>query len=148
MPTAAKLFAAIAFALVAAVAAHFYALDLPEGRSAGLLREVSALVGAACGWVIMGRAAHRSRSRVDAMGTGIRTSLTIVVVVMVIFAIVDVLGRAMKGRYKTPLDAILGVFEQAMVLAPPLAQPDTLGVLLLGGLIGGAVAHWAGQRWN
>lgn len=148
MPTAAKLFAAVAFALVAAVAAHLYAQDLPEGRSAGLLREVSALVGLACGWVVMGGAAHRTRSRVDAMGTGIRTSLTIVVMVVLIFAIADVLGRAMKGRYKTPLDAILGVFEQALLLAPPLAQPDILGVLLLGGLIGGAVAHWAGRRWN
>ncbi|WP_103332945.1 TrgA family protein [Pseudotabrizicola formosa] len=148
MPTAAKLFAALAFALVAAVAAHFYALDLPEGRSAGVLREVSALVGAVCGWIIMGRAAHRRPSRVEAMGTGIRTSLTIVVLVVLIFAIADMLERAIKGRYKTPLDAVLGVFEQAMVLAPPLAQPDILGVLLLGGLIGGALAHWAGRRWT
>ena len=148
MPTAAKLFAAAVIAIVAAVAAHLYALDLPEGRPAGLLREVSALVGVACGWMIMGAAAHRSRSRVDAMGTGIRTSVTIVVLVVLIFAIAEMMGRAFKGRYKTPLDAILGVFEQALLLVPPLAQPDILGVLLLGGLIGGAVAHWAGQRWN
>ncbi|MFN4155993.1 MAG: TrgA family protein [Paracoccaceae bacterium] len=148
MPTAAKLFGAIFFALVAFVAAHFYALALPEGRPSGLLREVSAGVGLFCGWAIMGPAAQRARSRIDAMGSGIRTSLTIVVLVVLIFACADMMGRAMKGRYKTPLDAVLGVFEQALVLAPPLARPDILAVLLLGGLIGGAVAHWAGRRWN
>lgn len=148
MPTAAKLFAAIAFALVAAVAAQLYVLALPAGRAGGSLREVSALVGLICGWTIMGAAAHRARSRVDAMGTGIRTSFTIVIVVVVIFACVEMLDRAIKGRYKTPLDAVLGVFEQALVLAPPLARPDILGVLLLGGLVGGAIAHWAGQRWT
>ncbi|MDP4033815.1 MAG: TrgA family protein [Pseudorhodobacter sp.] len=148
MPTAAKLVAAIAFALIAYLAAHFYALAMPEGRPSGVLREVSAVVGVLCGWFVMGPFAPRARNRVDSMGAGIRTSLTIVVVVVLIFACADMLDRAMKGRYKTPLDAMLGIFEQALGLVPPLAQPDILGVLLLGGLVGGALAHWAGQKWN
>ncbi|MDR7126904.1 TrgA family protein [Pseudotabrizicola sp. 4114] len=148
MPTAAKLFAAIIFALVAALAAHLYALALPPGRPPGVLREVSAGVGVICGWWIMGPAATRARGRVEAMGGGIRTALTIVVLVVLIFACAEMMDRAIKGRYKTPLDAVLGIFEQALALIPPLAQPDVLGVLLLGGLMGGAVAHWAGQRWN
>jgi len=148
MPTAAKLVAAIAFACIAFLAAHLYALGLSQGRTAGVLREVSAGIGLLCGWWIMGPAATRARGRVDAMGSGIRTSLTIVIFVVLIFACVDMLSRAMKGRYDTPLDALLGVFEQAFVLAPPLAQPEILSVLLLGGLLGGAVAYWAGQRWS
>ncbi|MFN4128922.1 MAG: TrgA family protein [Paracoccaceae bacterium] len=147
MPTAAKLFAAIAFALVAVIAAQLYALSMPEGRPTGMLYAVSVGVGLLCGWRVMGPAAKRARGRVDAMGSGFRTSVTIVVLVVLIFACADMLDRAMKGRYKTPLDAVLGVFEQALALAPPLAQPDLIGVLLLGGLLGGAVAHWAGQRW-
>ncbi|NEX45523.1 TrgA family protein [Pseudotabrizicola algicola] len=147
MPTAAKLFAAIAFALVSAVTAHFYVLSLPESRPVGALYLVSVAVGIICGWLIMGPAAKRARGRVDAMGSGVRTALTIAVVVVLIFACADMLDRALKGRYKTPLDALLGVFEQALVLAPPLARPDIIGVMLLGGLLSGAVAHWAGRRW-
>lgn len=148
MPTAAKLVAAIVFALIAFLAAHIYVVALPGGQPGGILREVSGGVGLLCGWFVMGPAAERARGRVDAMGGGIRTSLTIVVLVVLIFSCADMLDRAIKGRYKTPLDAVLGVFEQALVLAPPLAQPDILGVLLLGGLFGGAVAHWAGRRWS
>jgi len=147
MPTAAKLVAAIAFGFVAFLAAHLYALSVPNGRPVGVLREVSAVVGVLCGWFVMGPFAHRARGSVEAMGTGIRTSLTIVVWVVLIFACADMLDRAVKGRYDTPLDALLGVFEQALVLLPNLAKPDVLGVLLLGGLFAGALAQWAGKRW-
>lgn len=147
MPTAAKLVSAIAFAIVAYVSAHFYALGLPSTASTGALREVSAVVGVLCGWFVMGGFANRKRGLIECTGAGIRTSVLIVLSVIVIFACLDMIDRALKGRYKTPLDAFLGVFEQALALAPPLARPDVLIALLLGGVIGGALAHWAGQRW-
>lgn len=147
MPTAAKLVSAITFAFVAFLAAHLYSLSMPEGQPRGVLREVSAVVGVLCGWFVMGPFSHRTRGRIDAMGAGVRTSLTIVVLVLLIFACVEMFDRAIKGRYDTPLDALLGVLEQMFVYAPPVARPDVLGVLLLGGLFGGAVAQWAGRRW-
>lgn len=148
MPTAAKLVSAILFAMIAVLAAHLYGKTMPGGRPVGSLLEVSGVVGVLCGWFIMGPLAHRARGRIEAMGTGIRTSFTIVFFVLLIFACVDMMDRAIKGRYSTPLEAILAIFERALVLAQPLMQPDILGVLLLGGLFGGALAHWAGQRWT
>ena len=149
MPTAAKLVSAITFAVIAFLAAHLYGLALSGGgQPIGVLREVSAVVGVLCGWFIMGPSAHRARGQIEAMGTGLRTSLTMVLVVIVIFAVVEMLDRAIKGRYDTPLDAALGVIEQALVLAPTLVRADVLSVLLLGGLFGGALAHWAGRRWT
>ena len=147
MPTAAKLVAGLVFGFVAFLAAHFYALSLPGGASSGVLRQVSAVVGVLCGWFVMGPFAKRARGPVDAMGAGVRTSLTMLIFVLLIFAIVDMMDRAFKGRFKTPLDAILSIFEQSMRLIVPVAQPGILGVLLLGGLAGGAMAHWAGRRW-
>lgn len=148
MPTAAKLFAAVFFAFAAFFAAHLYTISLPEGRGAGVLREVSAVVGVLCGWFIMGPVAHRSVRRIDAMGAGIRTSFTIVIFVVLIFACVEVFDRAIKGRYQTPMDAVLGVFENGLAMIQAAIRPDVLAVLLLGGLFGGALAHWAGKRWN
>lgn len=148
MPTAAKLFAAVFFAIVAGLTAHIYALGLPEGQTAGRLREVSAVVGLLCGWLVMGPAAHRAGRRIDAMGAGIRTSVIMVLFVLLIFACVEVMERAFMGRYKTPLDAVLAVFDHALRMAPPIGQPESLATLLLGGLLGGAFAHWAAKRWN
>ncbi len=148
MPTAAKLVAAIAFAIVAALAAHLYVLAMPDGRPAGYLREISGLIGAFCGWMIMGPLAGGDRGRIEAMGTGVRTSLTIAILVVLVFSIRDMLQRSMKGRYDAPMDAILGIFEQALELGSPVLQADIIGVLLLGGLMGGAISHWAGRTWR
>jgi hypothetical protein len=148
MPTAAKLFSAIVFAGVAWLAAQLYAQALPDGRPAGLLREISALVGVVCGWFIMGRFARRGRGRVESMGTGVRTSLSIVVSLVLLFAVREMLQRSVKGRYDSPMDAVLGIFEQALILGGSVFQLEVLAVLLLGGLFGGAVAHWAAENWN
>lgn len=148
MPTAAKLVSAIVFAVIALAAAHLYARSSGTVVSTGLLREVSATVGALSGWFIMGPQAQRVRGRVEAMGTGVRTSLTIAAVVILIFAVLEMLDRAIKGRYDDPLEAALGVFERALVLAPTLVRADVLSVLLLGGLFGGALAHWVSRRWT
>jgi hypothetical protein len=148
MPTAAKLAAAIAFALIGLLIAEFYLRALPEGAVMPWIRLVTVLVGIICGWRILGPLAGRRQGRVDAMGTGIRVALTIVFWVLVIYAIREMLNRSTKGIYKSPLDALLGGFELWLKFAQPLLAPEVIASILLGGIIGGAVAHWAGQRWN
>lgn len=148
MPTAAKLFSAIMFAGVAYLAAYLYALDLPGGRPPGLLREISALIGLICGWWIMGSFASRSVGRVEAMGTGIRTAFTSALLVLIMFAFVEMLSRSMKGRYDSPMDATLAVFDLMLSLGQRMLTGEIMGVLLLGGVLGGAVAHWAGRTWR
>lgn len=148
MPTAAKLVAAAIFALVAFIAADQYAPLIPDGRPAGPLREVTAIIGVICGWTIMGSFLRRSHSAVEAMGTGLRVSVTIAFVSLILFSIWDVLMRAIDGRYKHPMDSLLDVFGRALVLGTPIFSPGVLGVLALGGLAGGALAHAASTRWK
>lgn len=148
MPTAAKLFSAIVFAGVAWLAALLYSQTMPDGRPAGLIKEISALVGVFCGWFVMGRFARRGRGRIESMGAGVRTSLAIVVALVLLFAVREMLQRSVDGRYDTPMDALLGVFERALVLGNSVIQLEVISVLLLGGLFGGAVAHWAAENWN
>ena len=148
MPTAAKLFSAIVFAGVAWIAAVLYAQNMPGGQQVGLFKEICALTGVFCGWFVMGRFSIRGRGRVESMGAGVRTSLAIVVALVVIFAIREMLQRAVDGRYKHPMDALIGVFERTLVLGNSVLQIEVISVLLLGGLFGGAVAHWAAENWN
>jgi Na+-translocating ferredoxin:NAD+ oxidoreductase RnfE subunit len=148
MPTAAKLFSAIVFAGVAWIAALFYAQAMPLSQQVGVFKEICAMAGVFCGWFVMGRFAKRGRSRVESMGAGVRTSLALVVGLVLIFAIREMLERAVDGRYKNPMDALLGVFERMLVLGNSVLQVEVLIVLLFGGLFGGAVAHWAAENWN
>lgn len=148
MPTAAKLVAAVTFAIVAFLAADQYAAVIPDGRPPGVLREVSAIVGLLCGWFILGNFLMTPRGQVEAMGTGMRTSVTLAFILLMAFAVWDMLGRALDGRYRNPLESILDIFGRALVLGKPIFTPGVLGVLLLGGLIGGALAHFASRRWK
>jgi hypothetical protein len=148
MPTAAKLVAAIMFAAVAWVAAALYARAMPEGRSAGGLREVSALIGLICGWSIMGSFASRPCGRVEAMGTGIRTSFTMAIVGLTVFSVAQMLTRSMTGRYKDPVEAVIAVFDLMLSFGQTLLTAEIMAVLMLGGVLGGAVAHFAGRTWR
>ena len=148
MPTAAKLVAALIFAVIAYVAADQYAFVVPDGRPAGPLREVSALVGLLTGWFVMGDFVMKPRGTVEAMGTGVRCSVTLAFVVLVIYSIWEMLDRALDGRYKGLQDALLDIFARALAFGTPIFTPGVLGVLLLGGLMGGALAKFAADRWK
>lgn len=148
MPTASKLVAAIVCAIVAFLAAGQYAAVMPDGRPAGLLPEVSAIVGFLSGWFVLGNFLTRPRARLEAVGTGIRTSVTMAFILLIGFSTWEMLLRAIDGRYKNPLEAVLDIFGRALVLGQPIFTPGVLGMLLLGGLVAGAVAHFASTRWK
>lgn len=148
MPTAAKLVAAMIFAIIAYLAADQYAYVVPEGRPAGSLREVSALFGLMTGWFVMGNFLMKRRGSVEAMGTGMRCSVTMTFAVLVVYSVWEMFSRALDGRYKGLQDALLDVVARALAFGTPIFTPGVLGVLLLGGLFGGALAKFAADRWK
>jgi hypothetical protein len=50
--------------------------------------------------------------------------------------------------YDGPMEAVLGVFEIMLDYGRMMLQPDVLGVLAVGGILGGMLAEWAGRRWS
>lgn len=145
MPTAAKLAAAAAFAIVAAIAAHLFIPALPEGTPPGWLREVSAAIGLLCGWWIMGNRVGKGYG--EAAGSGILTSALALFWVMLVFSIVTMVKRSMRMLYDGPMDAVIGVFDLMLDYGALLAAPATPVALILGGILGGWFTEWAGRRW-
>ncbi|MBE0554626.1 MAG: TrgA family protein [Rhodobacteraceae bacterium] len=145
MPTAAKLAAAAAFAIVAAIAAHLFIPALPEGTPPGWLREVSAAIGLLCGWWIMGNRVGKGYG--EAAGSGILTSALSLFWVMLVFSIVTMVKRSMRMLYDGPMDAVIGVFDLMLDYGALLAAPATPVALILGGILGGWFTEWAGRRW-
>jgi len=145
MPTAPKLAAAAAFAIVAAIAAHLFIPALPEGTPPGWLREVSAAIGLLCGWWIMGNRVGKGYG--EAAGSGILTSALSLFWVMLVFSIVTMVKRSMRMLYDGPMDAVIGVFDLMLDYGALLAAPATPVALILGGILGGWFTEWAGRRW-
>ena len=109
MPTAAKLFAAVMFAAVGFLAAQAYVPSLPEGTQIGFLREICAGLGLVIGWFVMGRLV--GKGYVEAVGFGIRTSVTILFWATLGFSIYEMILRSTKMMYDGPMEALLGVFD-------------------------------------
>lgn len=148
MPTAAKAMAALAFALVAYFAAQGVKAPgvMPEGTQFGWFSEISAGIGFLCGWIVMGGLVGKGYP--EAGASGLRVSLTILFWALLGFAIYDMVMQSMKMRYHGPMEAVLDVFNIMMVNGRRILTVEILGTLILGGILGGAAAEWAGRRWK
>lgn len=146
MPTAAKLFAAFAFAVVAFFAAEVYKPHLPEGTQFGAFSFISALIGLVCGWRVMGPEAGRGNWM--AVNSGMKTSACAVGLALLIFSTYEMLVLAFRPAYKGPMEAIVGIFDLAVDFFLALLAWDTLLVLIVGGALAGLLSEWANRRWK
>lgn len=146
MPTAARLFAGIAFAMVAYFASDVFKPLLPEGTRDGMLSPVNAGIGFLCGWIVMGPLA--GRGYYASAGYGVRTSATILFFALLGWSCYEMVRLSMDLRYDGPMDAITAMFgmiaDFGVLLFTSVEGPT---VLLFGGILGGAFAEWAAQRF-
>ncbi|PRY24853.1 hypothetical protein CLV78_10224 [Aliiruegeria haliotis] len=146
MPTAAKLFASIAFALVAFFASEVFKPLLPEGTNAGMLTPVNTFVGLLCGWMVMGRLA--GKGYYAAAGSGVRTVAVILFYVLVIWAGIEMVERSTQMHYEGPTAALVGMMDLvAEYFRLMISDPQVPIVLLAGGVLAAFLAEWADERW-
>lgn len=146
MPTAAKLFSAIVFALIGLAAAWAFLPVLPEARSVGMLLPMSAGIGLLTGWFVMGRLV--GRGILVSAGQGLRTSVTLLFWVLLASGIIEMLRRSLRKNYGDAAEAVVSVLELALDFLMLTAQsPTTLGILLIGGIVAGALAEMVSRRW-
>ncbi len=147
MPTAARLVAALAFAVVAFAAARAYVPLLPEGTQVRLFAPVAALIGAATGWWVMGPLAGRGWGA--AIGFGMRSAATAVFWAALLFSGREMILRSINRRYGGPMEAVVGTFDIALDYVRLLvSDPRVPAVLVLGGALGGLMAEVAARRWR
>ena len=145
MPTAAKLVAAVLFALVAAAGATLYVPLLPEGTQTGWLIPGCAGLGLVSGWMVMG--ANVGRNYAEAVATGLRAILTTVSFAVLLFAIYVMITRSMHMLYKGPMEALLAVFAIMLEYGKLMFDRNFIAVLAVGGAIGGVISEFVGRRW-
>ena len=146
MPTASKLVAAVAYALLGFLAAQTFVKYLPEGTPLGYFREMTAAIGFIVGWLVMGKL-NRKGYR-EAINTGLVTALILVFWTLLAFSLYFMLRKSMRMMYDGPMEAVLGIFQLMFDYGKMLVQPDMIGVILIGGIVAGLVTEWAGKRWS
>ena len=146
MPTTAKLVAAAWFAAIGWLAANAHIPALGPEPQYGFFREITAFIGLLCGWLVMGRLT--GGGMIEALGNGLRTSVTLAFLAVLLFSVWEMIGESMKMRYGGPMDAVLGAVKLMLANFRDMGTVGVLGVLILGGIIGGMLAEWAHRKWR
>ncbi|MGR3464242.1 TrgA family protein [Limimaricola sp.] len=132
MPTAAKLVAALLFAGLS-FAATKLALPLLEGMyKPPRASEINAGIGALVGWFVAGPRA--GRGAVEGMSNGLTAALIGAAMILVTHGVIFMMRKAMRGRYRDPVDAMEAMVDFMLESAMRLATPQQAAVLVLGGL--------------
>lgn len=146
MPTAAKLMAAVSFAVVGWILANYYVINVPDISAMGPIRTGGALAGVFVGWSVMGNSV--GQGYVEAAGSGLKTSVLLVVVALFLIGMSEMLTNSVKMRYDGALDAILDVFQTMAKRSNGLFSLGIIGTILIGGIAGGMLTEYAGRRWK
>lgn len=153
MPTAAKLVAALVFALVAAMALQAYLplLHRPDGTvytmptSDAVSYAVAVGLGLVIGWLVMGNNVGRSWGEAISLGWG--TVIALMICALLALSVSLMIQRSMRMLYKGPMEALLGVFDLMLNYGLVMLDLKFLALLALGGAVGGVLAEFAGRRW-
>lgn len=146
MPTAAKLVASIAFAILAYFTSELVKPLLDEGTPTKWFSEGNALIGLICGWRIMGpRGGQGVRAGI---GIGLTTSTAMTAVAIFVYACIEMLKLSLRKTYKGPMEAVAAVFEISIENAQVIANPTIIGTLAIGGIFCGLLSNWAGRQWR
>lgn len=144
MPTAARLIAAFAFALVGFFTAETYKPGLPGDTIWGHFTAISSLIGALCGWFSAGKYAGGGYK--DAITNGFRTSAIMLFYGMIVFAVIEMLKRSMRHAYDGIFDAVLGTFDIILFYGAALLNPEPLIALFIGGQLAAYLTEWTKRR--
>jgi len=147
MPTAARIVAAACIAFIAWVVSGLskQALQLSDTGNFVLF---SVIVGALCGWIILGGRADRGRlGMLNAIGVGLTAVAMTLFWVLLIVSLLESFGIAMERRFHDPMKVIYGLQPIAMGYGRALLDTTILVWLVFGGAITGILAHLAGQKW-
>lgn len=146
MPTAAKLIAALALAAVGFLAAGAVVPYLPEGTRAGYLWAIAMGSGVLIGWRVLGPDARGPL--MSAVSAGLRSAAIMALVVLFIVSFIEMIQRSLQKLYDGPMHALQNVFALMLEYGELILNPNVAGVLLIGGMLSGWLAHWSARRWR
>ncbi|MDE3239979.1 MAG: TrgA family protein [Paracoccaceae bacterium] len=146
MPTAARLFGALCFAILAFVASVAVVPYLPKDTPVGYMPLINAGIGVLVGWMIVG--ANAGQGYALALTNGLRGAVTIVFFSVLLFAGREMIIRSMHRLYHGPQDALQHGAGLMLEYALYLVNQTELAILILGGVLAGYIVEFVSHRWR
>ncbi len=146
MPTAARLVAAITLGALGWIASDMVRPLMPPHTAFGWFNWVNLGLGLLCGWFVIGSRAGRGFA--DALANGLTGVLALIIWAFFVQSFNLMLKQSLEKKFDGPVEAIVGIFGNALDYAHFLIDPALVGTLLVGGMICGLLAEMAARRWS
>ncbi|PTQ75172.1 TrgA family protein [Celeribacter persicus] len=146
MPTAAKLVAALWFALLAWFSAELVKPYLPEGTQFGLFSYITGVIGLLTGWIFLGKRAGDTMAA--ALSYGVSASVILTFWAIFYFSFETMIHRALDKRYGGPTEALMAMVDLMRDNGLLILKWDVLIVLIAGGFFGGWLTEKAARTWS
>ncbi|MEP2530434.1 TrgA family protein [Shimia sp.] len=146
MPTANNLVAAFCLAIIGAVVSELIKPQMPEGYDFGHFTLISAALGLAVGWKIMGPRAGKGLPM--SVNNGVTGVLTLMIVGLLFFGAAEMLHRAMMRFYDEPIEAIQQIVAIAMEYSVYFLDVSVIVTLVVGAIVSGICTEIAYRRWR
>jgi hypothetical protein len=146
VPTAVKLFSAVLFAVIGALAAAFIGINPPEGFYDFWVTEISAALGLVIGWKMMSSLVGYSFVR--SMASGLQTGIVLWIVALITFGALRALQLSMRGRYDTVIEVFVGAGKEALKFGAMSFQPTVFYIVLGGSILAGFIAEIVYRQWD
>lgn len=146
MPTAARLAAAIFFAVVGFFFAITASPYFPEAREPSYWIPLNMGVGAVIGWMVCGTRAGNGLSNVIA--NGLTTGIGILFWVFFLFSFHEMIKKSLRKSYDGPMEAVVDVFALMIDWVQVFLQQDLAIIMVAGCLLAAFVTELVGRRWS
>lgn len=161
MPTAAKFVAALSFALLGFLAGEMLKphvalatwLGVPSMISDGSIKislETLSIftggLGLLTGWFVLGP--RVGQGMLAAALAGISAMVTMVVGALMSLAAYQTIQAALRKKFDTISESMVGYFQYVVDDASLLNAPDVLVTLFVGSILAGLLCEWANRRWR
>lgn len=146
MPTAARLVAALCLGGLGWLASDMIRPLMPPETNFGWFNWVNLALGAACGWVVVG--SRVGYGYVDAISTGLTGMGALVFWGFFVQSFNEMLAQALDKKYDGPVEAVVGIFNNALDFGQYLMDVPLAVALVAGGIATGLIAEFAARRWS
>lgn len=146
LPTAARLVAAISLGVLGWIGSDMVRPLMPPHTNFGWFNYVNLVLGVLCGWFVIGSRA--GRGYVEAFGNGLTGILALVFWAFFAQSFNLMLKQSLDKKFEGPVEAIMGIFKNAMEYGQYLVDVPLIATLLIGGIICGLLAEFAARRWS
>jgi hypothetical protein len=146
MPTATRLVSALCLGGLGWIASEMIRPLMPPETAFGWFNWVNVALGVLCGWFVLGPRSGRGYG--EAIGAGLTGLGALVFWALFAQSFYEMISRSLDRRYDGPVEALIGIFENAMELGQHVIDLPLIATLIGGGILSGFVAEFVARRWT